>query len=137
METWSTAATAGIGAHFLYFVVAIGGIILFAAIYTAITPYREITLIRDGNTAAAISVGGAILGYTYPLAQAVAQSGGLADLLIWSAVALIAQFVAFAATRLALPHLSSDVKEGKIAPAVLLAAVSIAIGMLNAAAMTE
>jgi putative membrane protein len=62
METWLTAATAGIGAHFLYFVVAIGGIILFAAIYTAITPYREITLIRDGNTAAAISLGGAILG---------------------------------------------------------------------------
>ena len=97
----------------------------------------RITLIRDGNTAAAISLGGAILGYTYPLAQAVAQSGGLADLLIWSAVALIAQFVAFAATRLALPHLSSDVKEGKMAPAVLLATVSIAIGMLNAAAMTE
>ncbi len=40
METWLTAATAGIGAHFLYFVVAIGGIILFAAIYTAMTPYR-------------------------------------------------------------------------------------------------
>ena len=94
METWITAATAGIGAHFLYFVVAIGGIMLFVAIYTAITPYREITMIRHGNTAAAISLGGALVGFTFPLAQAVAQSGSLADMLIWSTVGLVAQLAA-------------------------------------------
>jgi uncharacterized membrane protein YjfL (UPF0719 family) len=27
----------------------------FAAIYTAVTPYRDITLIRQGNTAAAMT----------------------------------------------------------------------------------
>lgn len=137
METWITAATAGIGAHFLYFVVAIGGIMLFVAIYTAITPYREIAMIRHGNTAAAISLGGALVGFTFPLAQAVAQSGSLVDMLIWSTVGLVAQLAAYFATRLILPHLSTDVNEGKLAPAIFLAAVSIAIGMLNAAAMTD
>ncbi len=135
--TWLDPAVTGVGAHLLYFAVAIGATILFVAVYTAITPYREITLIRQGNTAAAISLGGAILGYTCPLAQAVAQSGNLADMLLWSAVALVAQLVAYGATRLILPHLSADVNEGKIAPAIFLAALSIAIGILNAAAMSD
>ena len=137
MESWLTTATMGISAHFLYFMLAIGAIILFVAIYAAITPYPEITLIRAGNTAAAVSLGGAILGYTIPLAQAVAQSGSLPDMLIWSAVALVAQLLAFVVTRLTLPRLVTDVVEGKLASGVFLAAISIAIGMLNAAAMTD
>ena len=138
METiWLNPALSGVSAHLLYFAVAIGAIILFVAIYTAITPYWEIRLIRQGNTAAAISLGGAILGYTCPLAQSVAQSGSLADMLIWSAVALVAQLVAYGVTRLVLPHLSADVNEGKIAPAIFLAALSVAIWILNAAAMSD
>ena len=77
---WLNPALTGVSAHLLYFVVALAAIVLFVAIYTAITPYWEIRLIRQGNTAAAISLGGAILGYTCPLAQAVAQSGSLADM---------------------------------------------------------
>ena len=57
-------------------------------------------------------------------------------MLIWSAVALVAQLVAFGVTRLLLPQLSADVQDGKLAPAIFLAAVSLAIGMLNSAAMT-
>jgi putative membrane protein len=110
---------------------------LFVAIYTAITPHWEIRLIRQGNTAAALSLGGAILGYTCPLAQAVAQSSSLPDMLLWSAVALAAQLFAYGVTRLILPQLSADVKEGKIAPAAFLAALSVAIGILNAAAMSD
>ena len=138
MDTsWFDPSVAGVGAHLLYFAVSIGGIMLFVAIYTAVTPYREIALIRQGNTAAAISLGGAVIGYTCPLAQAVAQSGSLGDMLLWSAIALVAQLVAYAVTRLLLPHLASDVNAGKIAPAIFLAAVSIAVGILNAAAMTD
>ncbi|MEO8624573.1 MAG: DUF350 domain-containing protein [bacterium] len=130
-------STAGVGAHFLYFGIAIVAVVVFVLLYAAVTPYGEFTLIRQGNTAAAISLGGAILGYTRPLAQAVAQSEGLGDMLLWSGVALVAQLVAFGITRLILPKLSSDVQEGKIASAVFLAAISVAIGALNAAAMTE
>ena len=125
--TWLDPAVSGVAAHLLYFAVALAAIALFVAIYTAITPYWEISLIRQGNTAAAISLGGAILGYTCPLAQAVAQSSHLADMLLWSAVALVAQLLAYGATRLMLPKLAADVKEGKIAPATFLAALSLAM----------
>ena len=130
-------ATAGVADHLLYFALSIGGIILFILIYTAITPHREIQLIREGNTAAAISLGGAVIGYTCPLAQAVAQSGSLVDMLMWSAIALVAQLLAYGLSRLLLPHLVTDVKDGKIAPAIFLAAMSIAVGILNAAAMSD
>ncbi len=135
--TWLDPALSGVVAHLLYFAVALAAIVLFVVIYTAITPYWEISLIRQGNTAAALSLGGAILGYTCPLAQAIAQSSHLTDMLLWSAVALVAQLLAYGAARLILPTLATDVKEGKIAPAAFLAALSLAIGILNAAAMSE
>ena len=78
-----------------------------------------------------------MLGFSLPLAQSVAQSTDLDDVLTWSAVALVAQIAAYFITRLLLPHLSDDVKEGKLAPAIFLAAISIAIGVLNAAAMAD
>ncbi len=137
MESWLNEFGLGISAHLLYFVLSIVLIAVFVAIYTAITPYREVALIRDGNQAAAISLGGALLGFALPLAQAVAQSGDLDDMLTWSAVALVAQLAAYGVTRLLLPQLPADVKEGKLAPAIFLAALSIAIGVLNAAAMSD
>ncbi|MSQ52322.1 MAG: DUF350 domain-containing protein [Betaproteobacteria bacterium] len=126
-----------IGAHFMYFVISLVVVALFIAVYTAVTPYREIRLIREGNTAAAISLGGAVIGYSIPLATAVEQSGSVGDMLVWSAVALVAQLVAYLATRIILPRLAVDVNEGKVASAVFLAALSIAVGVLNAAAMTD
>jgi len=36
---------------------------LFGAIYLSITPWAELALIRAGNTAAAASFSGALLGY--------------------------------------------------------------------------
>jgi putative membrane protein len=137
MDSLLSSSLGGIGAHFLYFGAAIVAVTIFVAIYVMITPHREFTLIRQGNTAAAISLGGAIVGYTIPLAKAVAQSESISDLLIWGAVALVAQLVAYGITRIVLPHLSADVKESKTASGIFLAAISIAIGLLNAAAMTE
>jgi putative membrane protein len=136
-NTWLNIELTGVTLHLVYFAVALGAMVLFVAIYTAITPYWEIRLIRQGNSAAAVSLGGAMLGYTCPLAQAVSQSGSLADMLLWSAVGLAGQLLAYGITRLILPKLSADVYEGKIAPAVFLATLSIAIGILNAAAMSD
>ena len=127
----------GIVAHLVYFGMASVAVAVFVGLYIAVTPHRELSLIRQGNSAAAISLGGAILGYTVPLAKAVAQSESIADMLLWSAVALVAQLLAYGITRLVLPKLSSEVAAGSVAPGIFLAAISIAIGLLNAAAMTE
>ena len=137
MDTASFDYSQAIVAHLIYFGIAIVAIAVFVAIYVTVTPHREFTLIRQGNIAAAISLGGALVGYTIPLAKAVAQSESVRDMMLWSAVALVAQLLAYGVTRLILPKLSSDVDEGKIASGVFLAAISACVGLLNAAAMTE
>jgi putative membrane protein len=137
MDVSSFNYSAAIVAHLSYFGIAIVATVLFVAIYVTVTPHREFRLIREGNSAAAISLGGALLGYTIPLAKAVSQSEGVSDMLLWSGVALVAQLVAYGAPRLILPALSSDVHEGKVASGIFLAAMAVSVGMLNAAAMTE
>ena len=127
----------GIVAHLVYFGAAGLAVVAFVAIYVTVTPHHEFRLIRQGNTAAAISLGGAILGYTIPLAKAVSQSTSLAEMLLWSGAALVAQLGAYGITRLLLPQLSAHVDEGKTASGIFLSAIAIAIGLLNAAAMTE
>ncbi len=108
---------------------------LFLFIYVKITPYREIQLIRDGNTAAAISLSGATLGFAIPLAQSAAQSGNLLDMLMWSGIAMVVQLLVYAAVRMIIPGISRDIPAGKVAQGTFLGTLSLATGLLNAACM--
>jgi putative membrane protein len=137
MDSTAFNYSSAIAAHLSYFGIAIVATVVFVAIYVMVTPHHEFRLIRAGNSAAAISLGGALLGYTIPLAKAVSQSEGMGDMVLWSGVALVAQLVAYGATRLVLPALSADVNEGKASSGIFLAAISVSVGMLNAAAMTQ
>ena len=76
MASWINEFGGGISAHLLYFALSIALISVFIVLYTAITPYREIALIRAGNQAAAVSLGGAVLGFALRLARAEARAAG-------------------------------------------------------------
>jgi putative membrane protein len=124
---------------FLPFITTLGAafvlLALFLFLYVKITPYHEIQLIRDGNTAAAISLSGATLGFAIPLAQSAAQSGNLLDMLMWSAIAMVVQLLVYATVRLIIPGISRDIPSGKVAQGTFLGALSLATGLLNAACM--
>jgi putative membrane protein len=51
-------------------------------------------------------------------------------------VAFLIQVLTFVMMRFALPHLSERIAKGEMAAAVLTAALSIGVGLINAAAMT-
>ncbi|MBW8268023.1 DUF350 domain-containing protein [Caldovatus aquaticus] len=108
------------------------------AVHVRATPHEELALIRRGNTAAAVSLGGTVLGFAVPLAAAIASSANLPDVAVWGVVALLAQLGAwFAVARLLGSMRAAAMKEAAaMARAVLKAAVAIAAGVLNAAAMT-
>jgi putative membrane protein len=118
------------------FVVSLALLAVFALLYSLMTAHHEMTLIRRGNKAAALSLGGAIVGFVIPVAKAVAQSSGLTDLLVWAAIAFVAQLVAYALAAVLVPHLRRSIADDHVASGILLAAISIAIGILNAASMT-
>jgi putative membrane protein len=52
MDTSSFDYSSAITAHFMYFGIAIVATVIFVAIYVMITPHREFTLIREGNSSA-------------------------------------------------------------------------------------
>ncbi len=86
----------------LYFIASVVLFAAFLAAYTRFVPLHEWRLIREGNTAVALALAGAMLGFAMPLAVAIARSANLADM----------------------------------AEAILLAAGSVVLGLLNAACLT-
>lgn len=132
-----TQSLAGLPAFLLYFSLAMALLALFIAVYVAVTPYRELTLIREGNAAAAISLGGAVVGFVLPLARAVTQSVSALDLVVWGLVALVVQVVVFFVVGKLVPRFAEAIKEGRTSAAILLAALAIGVGLLNAASMTN
>jgi putative membrane protein len=128
---------AGLPAFLLYFGLALCLLCLFVAVYLTITPYHEMALIREGNVAAAISLAGAVIGFVLPLSRAVTQSVSALDLVVWGVVALVVQTVVFFLVGKLVPKFPEAIKAGRVAAATLLAALAIAVGLINAAAMTS
>ena len=131
-------------AHFLatlpnflaYLGTAIVLLVAFVAIYLYVTPYDEINLIRANNVAAAISLSGAVLGFAMPIANVIAHSDTLADLAVWGVIAGIVQLLAWMVARVALPRLKEAIAAGQVAPSIFVAALSVTVGLINAACMT-
>lgn len=124
----------------LGFVVYMGGaaalFALYALIYTRLTPYNELRLIREGNTPAAVALAGALLGFAIPVASAVSHSISLLDFLLWALIAAVVQLLAFVVVNRCVKGMAERIARQEMASAILLAAVSISIGLLNAACMT-
>ena len=120
----------------IYLVVALAFLAAFTWLYDKVTPYDELELIRNGNVAASIAYSGAIIGLALPLASAVAHSVNPVDMIVWGVFALAVQVAVYFIVRKLLPRLNDQIPEDKAAPAVLLAAMSIGAGIVNAACLT-
>ncbi len=128
---------AGLPLFLLCFALGLLLLAVFLAIYVAVTPYNELALIREGNSAAAISLGGSTIGYVLPLSRAISQSVSVVDMLAWGAIAMVVQLVVYFVVAKAVPHFPDAIKSGRVSSASLLAALAVAVGLLNAAAMTS
>ena len=120
----------------IYLILSLVLLAAFSWLYDKVTPYNEMQLIREGNTAAAIAYSGAVIGLALPLGSAVAHSVNPVDMLIWGIVALAVQVLVYFLVRRLLPRLNAHIPEDKVAPAILLAATSLAAGIINAACLT-
>ncbi len=62
-----TASLMGLVPFGIYLGISFLMVFFFLFLYKAITPYNEIELIRNKSQAAAISLGGALIGFSIPL----------------------------------------------------------------------
>ncbi|WP_374943063.1 DUF350 domain-containing protein [Sphingomonas sp.] len=133
--------TSGFVASAVAFVIAFvaAGVftILFKLIYQAATPYHERTLIREGNVAAAVTLGAALLGYVLALASALEHTVSLPEFAAWALLAGVIQIVAFTIVRrVVMPDFSDRIVRGEMAAAIYMASISLGVGLLNAACMS-
>lgn len=128
----------GITDFTIYFTMCLGFLLAFKWIYMAMTPHDEWHEIKEKkNVAASIALGGAIVGYAIAIASAASNSVDWLDFSMWGAVALVAQVAGFVMVRvLMMPKLVQRIIDQEVPAAVVLASVSIAVGILNAACMT-
>lgn len=112
--------------------------VIFKIVYQAVTPYNEAKLIREGNVAAAIALGGAVVGYVLPLASALSHTVSLLEFAAWATLAGVIQIAAFTLVRFTvLKDLIDRIEKAEVAAGVYLASISLAVGLLNAACMTS
>ena len=109
---------------------------LFLWIYVLITPWREFALIRAGNSAAAVALVGALLGFCLPLANTIAHSVSLIDLVLWALVALVVQVGVHIVLRLLMPQLRQAVEANEAAAGITAGGFSLCFGLINAACLT-
>lgn len=116
-----------------YFMTSVLLLAIFLGLYVWVTPYSELALIRAGNEAAAVSLGGALIGFALPIGVSVAVSHDLYVMLGWSVIACAVQLLTFTAARLLLPGINRNIPQGRLASGIFLASLSIGVGILNAA----
>ena len=119
-----------------YIVVGFGLAGLFLVVYAQITPWREYTLIRAGNSAAAIALIGALLGFCLPLANTIAHSISLVDVVIWALVALFVQVLVHVGMRMLLPQLKAAIEADRLAAGITAGGFATCFGLINAACLT-
>jgi len=126
----------GFDEFLVYAGLAIAYVYVFLIVYLKITPYDEIRLIKEGNVAAAISLSGALLGFTLPLAASIFQAAHPWDMMLWALIAAVVQLLVYVAVRYSLLNVSRRIPDGQVATGVVLGAVSVSAGILNAACMS-
>ncbi|NJC40626.1 putative membrane protein [Brevundimonas alba] len=116
--------------------VTLGLLVAGAIIYALLTPWREITLIREGNAAASVAFAGVLVGLAIPLAVSLSVSTSVRDIVIWGVATVVLQLLAFRIVDLLLTGLPQRIREGEVSAAVLLAGAKLSTALILAAALT-
>ena len=119
-----------------YFGTGLGVLIVAVVLVTLVTPHKDFTLLRQGNVAAATALAGNLIGVALPLHSAITHSVSLVDALIWGVVACGIQVVAYLLANLMAGRISRQITDNVAAAGIFSAGVSIAVGLINAAAIT-
>jgi putative membrane protein len=117
---------------------ALSGVMLvfFFVVYTRCTPFDEVLLIRQGNTAAAFSLGGAILGFSLTVASCIFHTSNYVQFFGWASAALVVQLLAYLVTARCMAISKEHIESNNVAFGALLGVIALAVGAINAACIS-
>ena len=110
-------------------------LLLGAGLYALLTPYKDLQLIREGNSAAALSLGAIFVGLALPLSMSLASGVTTLDIVIWAVAVIAVQLLVFRLVDIALRGLPKRIAAGEMAAAAFLAAIKLATAIILAAAV--
>ncbi len=135
MEPALNSLAAGFPWLILFLLLATALYIIGMIVYVQLTPHKEITLIREGNTSAAVSFSAFLIALALPLAACMTSSVSLFDLAVWGTVSLLLQLFLFRMTDMLLPDLPKRISQNDMAAAVVLSAFKLSGSILLASAV--
>lgn len=109
---------------------------IFVFLYTRMTPFDELSMIHARNGAAALSLGGALVGFSLTLASSIVHNASLVSFVLWAVGAMIVQVVVYAFVSRLLHTVRPEMEAGNVAMGGFLGAVSLAAGIVNAACLS-
>lgn len=108
----------------------------FLVLYALCTPHKEFTLIREGNSAAAVQLTGTFLGFAVPVALVIGNSVSIPDMLLWGVVAGLVQLLVFIVIgRFLFKAISQKITEDCMASGIFVGGMGLGVGILQAACM--
>ncbi|MBV5286008.1 MAG: DUF350 domain-containing protein [Methyloversatilis discipulorum] len=119
--------------HLLSGLIMVG---LFAAVYVRFTPFHEMPLIRRGCTAAALSLAGAIIGFSLTVASSILHNDHYLMFIAWGTLAAVVQMVAYLLIERSLPEMKAAIEANNVAMGALMGTVSLVVGVINAACLS-
>ena len=122
--------------YLIHLILAAALLIAFFIIYTRVTPYNEVLLIRQGNHAAALSLGGALLGFSATIASSLMHTADYQQFFAWAFGAMVVQLLAYVVTTRLLRMSKDQIESNNSAFGGLLGAISLSIGAINAACIS-
>ena len=137
MEAIIQSLISGVPVLALHLVTTFAMLIAGMGVYMWITPYEDLKLVREGNSAAAVALGGAFLGLAIPLAGSLAGSVTSLDILFWGLVTVVVQLVSFKVVDWILKGLPKRIADGQMSAAIFLAFVKVSVGAIVATAVTR
>nr|WP_181460886.1 DUF350 domain-containing protein [Brevibacillus laterosporus] len=117
------------------FAMMLVGLVLFIV---STTKVKEFQLIATNNQAAALTLGGKMLGLAFVLGSAVANSVSLVDMVIWSGVGIVAQIIFFFLAEIITIRFSirEAIEKNNTAVGILLMMFSLSIGWIVGQCLT-
>lgn len=109
---------------------------IFFFVYTRTTPLDEVAEVRRGNSAAALSLSGALVGFSLTVGSGILHNAAWLDFIVWSVAAMLVQLAAYAVFSRLLPGVKEQLEGGNVAMGGLLGAISLAAGTINAACLS-
>ena len=131
------AYLAGLPYLLSHFIVAIVILIVGVFIQVKVTPIDESKLIKSGNIAASISLSGAFLALSIPLAASLTVSMSLVSIMIWGFTAIIIQLICDRLATIYVSNVYEKIDNGEIAPAIYLVGIKLSVAAINSAVISS